>query len=193
MTRQFGGLGLGLAISMAITKLYRGTLTARSKGKVKGSTFALRLPLLPAQAAVPAPPKTTHAPAPARAGLRILLVEDHEDTARVMRRLLSSQGYKVQHAVDVTTALKLADENTFDLLLSDLGLPDGSGLDLMRALRERGMKLPGIALSGYGQEQDMQQSSEAGFAAHLVKPVNLTRLKETIVKLVGDGKGSGEG
>jgi CheY-like chemotaxis protein len=77
----------------------------------------------------------------------------------------------------------LAKENDFDLLISDLGLPDRSGLDLMRELRERGDFLPGIAMSGYGQEQDVQQSHEAGFEVHLVKPVNVERLKTEVLRV----------
>jgi CheY-like chemotaxis protein len=88
----------------------------------------------------------------------------------------------------VATALKLAGRQPFDLLLSDLGLPDGSGLDLMRALRAEGFGLPGIALSGYGQESDLQQSRDAGFACHLVKPVDVRRLKETIDRVIPGGR-----
>jgi two-component system CheB/CheR fusion protein len=128
--------------------------------------------------------------APARP-LRILLVEDHGDTARIMRRLLSAQGHQVQSAADVATALHLAAAHTFDLLLSDLGLPDGSGCDLMRTLRQRRLMLPGIALSGYGQEQDLEQSRKAGFAAHLVKPINIQRLEEAIAHTVGNGRRAG--
>ena len=83
--------------------------------------------------------------------------------------VLTAEGHTVEMAGDVATALKLAGQQDFDLLLSDLGLPDGSGHDLMRQLRERGHRLPGIALSGYGQEEDIRQSHEVGFAAHLDK------------------------
>ena len=83
--------------------------------------------------------------------------------------VLTEKGHTVETAGDVSTALELADRHTFDLLLSDLGLPDGSGHDLMRELRMRGHKFPGIALSGYGQEDDIHRSYEAGFAAHLTK------------------------
>ncbi len=188
-TRQFGGLGLGLAISKALTEMHGGTLVVRSEGKGKGATFALRLPLLTAEAAVLSPTPISQAPAPAAPtrSVRILLVEDHGDTARIMRRLLSAKGHKVQMAADITTALKLALAQPFDLMLSDLGLPDGSGLDLMRAIRAKGLKLPGIALSGYGQEKDMRQSREAGFVAHLIKPVSLPKLEEAIARIVGQG------
>jgi two-component system CheB/CheR fusion protein len=126
-------------------------------------------------------------PAAARAttSLRILLVEDHGDTAAMMRLLLSSDGHDVEHAGDVASALALAGVHTFDLLLSDLGLPDASGLELMRELRQRGLQLPGIALSGYGQEEDVRRSHDAGFAAHLTKPTTPEKLAEVIASVTG--------
>jgi len=113
------------------------------------------------------------------------MVEDHGDSARVMQRVLATDGHQVQLATDVATALRLAGERTFDLLLSDLSLPDGSGLDLMRALRAKGLNLPGISLSGYGQEKDIRESREAGFAMHLVKPVDHLKLKCEIARCCG--------
>ena len=192
ITRQFGGLGLGLTISKAMVELHGGTIVAQSEGKGKGATFTVRLPvaLVPLPAALPLAPTCAGA-APVRSrkpegirALRILMVEDHGDTAQIMRRLLLRSGHEVVAAADLATALKLSGEGTFDLLLSDLGLPDGSGLDLMRTLRRRGMTLPGIALSGYGQESDVQASREAGFHAHLVKPVKLAMLEDAIAKAV---------
>ena len=94
--------------------------------------------------------------------------------------MLERQGHEVRTAGDVATALELARREPFDLLVSDLGLPDRSGLELMRELRIEGKLLPGIALSGYGQEQDFEQSREAGFEIHLVKPVNVDRLKTEV-------------
>ncbi len=89
-----------------------------------------------------------------------------------MRMVLTSDGHAVESAEDVATALELADQHAFDLLVSDLGLPDGSGHDLMQQLRQRGYKFPGIALSGYGHEEDIRRSHAAGFAAHLTKPAS---------------------
>jgi two-component system, chemotaxis family, CheB/CheR fusion protein len=193
ITRQFGGLGLGLSISKALVEMHGGTIHAQSPGKGRGATFAVRLPLMPSEAAVPAasaPSVPSTSPPMALAGpLRILLVEDHGDTAVIMHRLLSAQGHKVQVAGDLAMALKLAAEHPFDLLLSDLGLPDGSGLDLMRTLRARGLTLPGIALSGYGQETDLQASRAAGFAAHLIKPLKMPRLTDAIADVVADSRG----
>ena len=107
--------------------------------------------------------------------LRILLVEDHVDTARIIGMVLRRAGHAVTHAPDVATGLKLGTEQEYDLLLSDLGLPDASGLDLMRQLRERGFMLPGIAFSGYAQDEDVRRSRDAGFSEHLAKPVGAER------------------
>ncbi len=105
----------------------------------------------------------------------------------MMRMVLTADGHTVETAGDVATALELAGQQAFDLLLSDLGLPDGSGHDLMRQLRQRGHKFPGIALSGYGQEEDIQRSREAGFAAHLTKPASREAVRR------GRGLGHGRG
>lgn len=188
-TRQFGGLGLGLTISRALAMAHGGTLEAHSEGKGKGARFTLRLPLAAADAlAGSSATGAGNERAPLRS-LRILLVEDHVDTAHVMRRLLSRRGHKVEHAADLRQAMEIIRrEPGFDLLLSDLGLPDGSGLDLMRELRASGHTLPSIALSGYGQEQDLELARQAGFSAHLTKPVTLQQLLEAMGSLLQQQK-----
>ena len=192
-TRKHRGLGLGLAIVKNLVELHGGTIDANSEGRGKGATFRVRLPLrapVSEGTAAPSLPALDElCPSrqkPTTPKLSILLVEDHGDTARIMRQVLCSKGHHVQDAGDVATALRLAADHPFDLLLSDLGLPDGSGLDLMRTLRLRGLTLPGIALSGYGQEQDLKQSRAVGFTTHLVKPVKLSRLEEAIAQIAGE-------
>jgi two-component system, chemotaxis family, CheB/CheR fusion protein len=182
ITRQFGGLGLGLTISKALVEMHGGRIEAHSAGRGKGATFRVQLPLATAE---PQPEARSAVTRTARYGVRILMVEDHGDTAKIMRMLLRSEGYTVESAGDVATALQLASKGEFDLLISDLGLPDASGLDLIRELRRRGNKLPGIALSGYGQEEDIRRSQEAGFAAHLTKPTSPERLIEAIGAALG--------
>jgi two-component system CheB/CheR fusion protein len=168
-----------LAISKALVEMHGGQIEALSGGRDKGATFRVRLPLT-----APAGRSKAHpsAASPQRAvrPLRILLVEDHGVTAKIMRRVLTSDGHTVETAGDLATALELADQHAFDLLVSDLGLPDGSGHDLLRQLRQRGHKFPGIALSGYGQEEDIRRSREAGFVAHLTKPAS----REAVVEVV---------
>jgi CheY-like chemotaxis protein len=189
ITRQFGGLGLGLTISKALVEMHGGTIEVASEGRDKGATFRVRLPLT-APAGQPEAPARPAPPPRSRRPLRILLVEDHGATARLIRTLLGLEGHTVETAGDVATALKLAGQHDFDLLLSDLGLPDGSGHDLLRQLREGGHRFPGIALSGYGREDDIRRSYEAGFAAHLTKPASREAVVE-IVAAVADGQGTG--
>jgi two-component system CheB/CheR fusion protein len=187
-TRQFGGLGLGLSISKALVEMHGGTITAQSQGKSHGSTFRVTLPMhvQPADAREAAR-STEHPEArPVPRPLRIMLVEDHGDTARIMSRMLTRQGHEVQTAGDVASALRLTAEERFDLLISDLGLPDGSGHDLLRKLRASGQSLPAIALSGYGQQEDIQQSRAAGFAVHVIKPINAQQLYAAVHAVAGD-------
>jgi signal transduction histidine kinase/CheY-like chemotaxis protein len=177
ITRQFGGLGLGLSIAKRLVEMHDGTISVHSEGRNKGATFRVQLPMStePLEA-------SAHKGVPAFDGRarRILLVEDSGDTALMMKMLLEAFGYEVETAGDVSQALQAIDSTTFDLLISDLGLPDRSGIDLMQELRRRRHPLKGIALSGYGQEEDMRRSKDAGFAVHLVKPVDADLLMETI-------------
>ncbi len=185
---RFGGLGLGLSISRALAEAHGGTLEAFSAGKARGATFVLTMPRAaqPAKTeSVAAPSDEAARPAPAKGPLRILLVEDHPDTARIMLRLLGGANYDVEWAATMEAALAAAASRRFDLLVSDLGLPDGSGVDLMRALRAK-YNLRGIALSGYGMEEDLQRSRDAGFAEHLTKPINLQALRAAIAAAIGE-------
>ena len=193
VTRHFGGLGLGLAICKAIVDLHGGSIRAHSEGHNRGATFVVELPTapaLPSDEATPAPlarpASAGRAPSsPASAAPRLLLVEDHQTTAAMMARLFKRLGYDVRSAGDVATAVSLAENHQFDLVISDLGLPDGSGLDLMRHLRDR-YGLRGIALSGYGMEEDLIRSKAAGFTEHLVKPVSFDKLELTIHRVMRD-------
>ena len=181
VTRHFGGLGLGLAISKALVELHNGRLAAVSAGLGKGATFTIVLKTTGAveRSLVGDGDVTTP-----RVGLRILLVEDHETTARVLGRLLRENDYQVQTANTLTDARDMARNNEFDLLISDLGLPDGSGLDLMRELAAQS-HLKGIALSGYGMDEDIRRSRDVGFATHLTKPVDFRKLQAAISQVIG--------
>jgi PAS domain S-box-containing protein len=177
VTSRYGGLGLGLAIAKRVIALHGGSITAQSDGPGKGSTFTVTLDAI-STSLLDGPvyyPQPTAAPR----ALEILLVEDHEDTARVLRRILENSGYTVALAHTVATARALAGERHFDLLISDVGLPDGTGLELMQYLQSA-HQLAGIALSGFGTEEDVVASKAAGFAEHLVKPIDWSRLKESI-------------
>jgi signal transduction histidine kinase len=179
VTLRFGGLGLGLAISRAVAELHGGSLTAASPGVGQGSTFRLELETSPAPAAMaPVSPVSARREGSTRA-IRILLVEDNADTLKVMARLLTRRGYEVATALDLASALACAEVGEFDLVISDIGLPDGSGFDLLPQLHAR-QPIPGIALSGYGMETDVRRSLEAGFVAHLIKPVDVAALESAI-------------
>jgi len=170
---RYGGLGLGLAISQAIMTVHGGMIRAESEGPGRGATFTVALPTVDATAATALAGSAPAGPAPA---LRLLIVEDHEATRVVLSRLLSRIGYQVTTVGSVKGALASFAAERFDAVISDLGLPDGSGLELMREIQRR-RPVPGIALSGYGMEEDLRQTKEAGFFAHLVKPVNLDQLR----------------
>jgi PAS domain S-box-containing protein len=184
ITRQFGGLGLGLAISKALVERHGGTIWAQSDGPGMGSTFIVELPR-----AVPMPGEE-EATDPWPSGilnlgrLRLLVVEDNADTARALGRLLRAAGYWVQTADTVAAALEMAAREKFDVLVSDIGLPDATGYELIRRLRERS-KLPAIAMSGFGMDEDLKRSRDAGFSEHLVKPVRVSQLEEAIQRAIG--------
>lgn len=180
ITRQFGGLGLGLTISDTLLKLHGGTIHVHSEGKDRGASFRVTLDLIadPAIAAVPA---TNGEAAPARS-LRLLLVDDHADTRRILSRLLGKCGHEVSTADSARSALNLLDRDRFDALISDIGLPDSSGYELVREAKGR-QPLKGIALSGFGMEEDVRRSLEAGFDYHLTKPVEFADLRSLLQKI----------
>lgn len=182
--REYGGLGLGLSISRALAWMHGGTLTACSGGTGTGSTFIMTLPTLAPSTAPPAPEPARRPVARHRGGVRLLLVEDHDDTAQVIARLLRAAGYQVTVAGCVRQAVVAAEREAFDLVVSDLGLPDGSGIDLMAGLQAR-YGLGGIAMTGYGTQDDLDRTRAAGFAAHVTKPVDIAVLRDRIDHLAG--------
>jgi len=174
---QVGGLGLGLAISKALVETHKGTITAESAGRNQGARFTLVFPTCEKADVRPAPAASPQLPL--RQTMRILLVEDHEDTKRSLTNLLRRRGYHVQSAGDLQSAIDLSAKEEFDVLISDLGLPDGSGIDLMRVLNSQ-RPVFGIALTGFGMEDDIRKSYEVGFKHHLVKPIDLNKLDSLI-------------
>jgi signal transduction histidine kinase/ActR/RegA family two-component response regulator len=184
VTRTYGGLGLGLAISKAIVDLHGGRIWAQSDGLLRGSTFHVAMPLRTPKDAdrgdtSPIPAATIDVKAPSQ---HILLVDDHLDTMKVMHRILTSWGSQVTGASKVSEAICLARETKFDLVISDIGLPDGSGYELIQQIHQM-QKVPAISLSGFGMEADIQRSVDSGFARHLIKPVDLKQLREAIAAL----------
>jgi signal transduction histidine kinase len=178
-----GGLGLGLSISRSLAEAHGGRLTAQSPGRGLGSTFRLELGTVLAPAR---PDDVAPEPRPARlpTGLKLLLVEDNRDTRHYLALILGQRGHEVRTAASLSEARAEVAARHFDLLISDVELPDGTGLELMRELREHGV--PGIAMSGFGSEEDLRQSRESGFATHLIKPIEFRRLEE-MIRRVGEG------
>ena len=177
--QQFGGMGLGLTISKLLVGEHKGSIRAETEGLNKGSTFIVQLPMASPEQARHAPAKSFTSVDSMASLLRVLLVEDHGDTAKVMSKLLAISGHAVTTAPTGSKALSLAGEQHFDVVVSDLGLPDMTGYELMRQLKDRhGMK--GVALSGYCTENDIRKCADAGFSVHLIKPVNIAQLEHTI-------------
>ena len=179
ITRKFGGLGLGLAISKSLADSHGGCLEASSAGKNAGATFRLTLKAVAEERGAPA----LHPASLTQAGkLRILVVDDHDDTRRVLGKLLRAKGHEVLIAMDVASALDILSRESIDVLLSDIGLPDGTGYDLMERAKVL-QPLIGIALSGFGTAEDIARATESGFAHHLVKPVNFDQLEAALARL----------
>jgi len=180
---RFGGLGLGLAISKSLAQAHDGRLTAQSGGANCGSTFTLSMQTLPQDeaAGVAAEAVTSHS---ARQALKILLVDDHQDTCAALEKLLARRGHLVAVSHDVRSAMEAAARNKFDLLISDIALPDGTGMDLMMQLRAIA-NVPGIAISGFGNDVDIGRSLQAGFSEHLIKPIKLDNLEAAIERALG--------
>lgn len=180
---RYGGLGLGLAISKAIMEAHGSTISVESDGLGLGATFTIALESVDAPSGTV---RDTGAGTSTVSGkLRILIVEDHETTRTVLAQLLTRRGHQVTPAGNVREALAAYGTDVFDVVISDLGLPDGSGMDLMREI-QRIRPVPAIALSGYGMEDDVRATREAGFTAHLVKPVNIDQLRQLVEQLAQD-------
>jgi PAS domain S-box-containing protein len=189
--RRFGGLGLGLSISKAILDQHGAEIEVDSDGVGRGATFRVALPVT--DVSVPTPAKkvwsaradiaATHDGEVAQRRLQVLLVEDHEATIEVLRRLLTQAGHHVTSAMTVAVAKQAAENARFDIVISDLGLPDGTGFQLMEELRDI-YSLRGIALSGYGMDEDLKRARSSGFAVHLIKPVDFDQLRQAISEVV---------
>ncbi|MCE3270770.1 MAG: putative histidine kinase, atypical hybrid [Ramlibacter sp.] len=188
ISRSRGGLGIGLSLTRKLVQLHGGNVTAHSDGPGKGSVFVVRLPLV-ASTAVPESPDPDAVPAAAGGGLRILVADDNQDAAETMSVLLEVMGHEVRRVHDGEAALDMV--TTFDpqLVLLDIGMPKLNGYEACRSIRERDGHAARtlVAVTGWGQPQDLKSSSDAGFDHHLVKPVDI----DTLVRLIADRVSAG--
>jgi Signal transduction histidine kinase len=194
-SHRFGGLGLGLTISRSLVEHHEGKICVRSDGPGCGATFIVELPLASAHAddkgeSFPPAEDTTPPMMSTSAIHHVLLVEDHEPTRRTLETLLRRRRFEVASAPTIAAARALAATRQFDLLISDIGLPDGSGFDLMKELKEL-YDLRGIALTGYGMEEDITRSQRSGFALHLTKPIQVQLLDRALASLQKETAASG--
>ncbi len=182
VSRQFGGLGLGLAIARGLVREHQGELGVMSEGRGQGATFTLMLEALGSGADMPPTgPAVSGGDAAVNGECRVLLVEDNPDSANALSLGLESYGYTVTLAGSCADALRKARAAQFDVVVTDLGLPDGSGLDIGRQLSPR---TPVIALSGYGTPQDLERSTSAGFSGHIVKPAEFSTVHAMVQKVL---------
>ena len=185
LDRSQGGLGIGLALVQRLVELHRGTVMAHSTGLGRGAEFTVRLPVL-LSPAMQAPPNTTKPVDPPAQGWRVLVVDDNEDSADMLAKLLARSGHHVRTAYTGPTALDVAADCLPDVVLLDIGLPGINGYEVARRLRQipqlGGVKI--IAMTGYGQESDVRLAQEAGFDSHQVKPVDFVKVQERMTTLL---------
>ncbi len=200
VSRRFGGLGLGLAIVKNLAELHGGHVTVTSDGVGKGATFCVRLPIrttfsysLTATEKVVPHRLVASVPLDTLKSIRVLLVDDAPNNRALVARLLRKYGAEVSAVASANEARKVLEKEPSDIILSDIGMPDESGLEFIRRLRldERHETIPAIALTAYARPQEIEEVMDAGFQAHVAKPVSAGMLIDTIVRLVARVGGPG--
>jgi len=183
--RAQGGLGLGLAIVKSLVALHGGEVSVQSEGVGSGSEFCVRLPALDGEVTAPTSLPPGGLGGRTSSPVRVMVVDDNDDAADLLGEVLTTMGHDVSKAHDGPAALSLAAERRPQLALLDIGLPVMDGYELGRRLRAieglGGIKL--VAVTGYGQDSDRRRSEEAGFDAHLVKPIELEALSALVSRL----------
>jgi len=194
-SRKHGGLGIGLALVRQLVQLHGGTVAAHSEGPNRGSQFIIRLPLL--RETGPLSSSVLNASAAARLNIppqtNFLIVDDSEDTIRMLEQLLRLAGANVTTATNGADALRLATDNEFDVILSDISMPEMDGFEFLQRLRQiKGRQhVPVIAITGFGRSGDVERARAAGFYSHLTKPLNIQALAEVLDQLARHRRGRG--
>ena len=188
--RRHGGLGIGLALVRQLLQLHGGTISADSDGPNKGARFTVRLPLL-RETASPVLASSETLELNALSQVNFLLVDDSEDTIRMLQELLKIGGANVMTASNGAEALRLAQENEFDVILSDISMPEMDGFEFLQRLRkiDGRQDVPVIAITGFGRSDDIARIRAAGFYSHLIKPLNLQALTEVLQQLAKEKSG----
>jgi PAS domain S-box-containing protein len=193
-TRRYGGLGLGLSIVKSLVEMHGGSVQAQSAGEGQGATFIVQLPASHAPEAPRERAESTADPAPARSlrGLKVLIVDDDADSRELMDRVLTDSGATVSAAASATEALALLQSQRPDVMVSDIGMPDVDGFELLKRIRalapEQGGATPAVALTAFARNEDRQRAAGAGYAVHLAKPVESARLIETVAMVTGHAR-----
>lgn len=194
-SRRHGGLGIGLALVRQLVQLHGGTINAESSGANKGSRFTIRLPLLRETESLAASNfgSSTALKLKIQPQTSFLIVDDSEDTIAMLQELLKIAGANVMTATNGADALRLAGDNEFDVILSDISMPGMDGFEFLRRLRQIDGRqhVPVIAITGFGRSDDVERAHAAGFYSHLTKPLNLQTLAEVLDQLARHKLGRG--
>lgn len=192
-TRKVGGLGLGLAIVRHLVEIHGGSVSVKSEGANKGATFTIKLPVLAAQTNSAANKNSDATAESAKShepptGIRVLLVEDNDDSREMLAVLFAQFNLQITAVASVAEAVKAIEQAKPDILISDIGMPEEDGYDLIRKVRalpaEQGGKIPAIALTGYASLQDRDLALKAGYQEHLSKPVDVDELFELVKNIL---------
>ena len=185
--RRHGGLGIGLALVHQLVQLHGGKISAASDGPNKGARFTVSLPLLPETARLSSPVEASSSPVELNvfAQTNFLIVDDSEDTIAMLQELLRVAGANVMTATNGADALRIAAENEFDVILSDISMPEMDGFEFLQRLRkiDGRQNVPVVAITGFGRNADIARARAAGFYSHLTKPLNLRALSEVLQQL----------